>query len=190
MNVNEDWIKYHQLTKNRAPSPLLKEALNFVKDKNSALDLGAGALVDSKFLLSTGFKKVTAVDFVSFEAINDLRFIFIKSSFNDYDFPDRKFDLINANFALPFNDPKNFDSVWEKMINSLVVGGIFSGQLLGVNDSWASNLSMTFHTKDQIEKLIEGVEIIKLEEIDRDGSMAVGDTKHWHIFPLILRKIR
>ena len=189
--MNEDWTEYHQLTKDKAPSPLLKEALSFVRNKNTALDLGAGALVDSKFMLSTGFKKVVAVDFVSFEpSINDPRFIFIKSSFSGYDFPVKEFDLINANFALPFSDPENFNPVWTKMINSLVVGGIFSGQLFGINDGWSTDTSMSFHTIDEVNKLLVDMEVIKLEEVEKDGSIATGGTKHWHIFPLILKRVK
>ena len=189
--MNDDWIKYHQLTKDRVPSPLLKEALSFVKDKNTALDLGAGALVDSKFLLSTGFKKVVAVDIVPFElVINDPKFIFVKSSFSDYNFPVKEFDLINANFALPFSDPENFNPVWTKMINSLVVGGIFSGQLFGINDGWSTDTSMSFHTIDEVNKLLVDMEVIKLEEVEKDGSIATGGTKHWHIFPLILKRVK
>ena len=50
------WSQYIAKTKNKSPRPLLVRALSYVKNKNKALDLGAGALNDSRYLLENGFK--------------------------------------------------------------------------------------------------------------------------------------
>ena len=186
--MQKRWQTYHQQTKSREISPLLKEAITFVKNKNAALDLGAGALIESRFLLSEGFKKVISVDIVPFEPIDTAGFTFVESSFETYDFPKEAFDIINAQFSLPFTDPKSFPNVWKKMTTSLVIGGVFSGQLFGQNDDWSNEPSMTFHTRVQIEKMLSGFETIKLEEIEKDAPLAGGGTKHWHVFALIFRK--
>jgi len=56
------WPQYIEKTKNKPPRRLLVQALGFVKNKNAALDLGAGAFNDTRYLLQAGFKKVIAVD--------------------------------------------------------------------------------------------------------------------------------
>ena len=57
-----NWSDYIKKTKDRKPRSLLIESLNYVKNKGRSLDLGAGALNDSIFLLQSGFDSVTAID--------------------------------------------------------------------------------------------------------------------------------
>ncbi len=56
------WNIYVKETKNRPPRPLLVKALSFVTERSTALDLGAGALTDTAYLVKQGFKHVVAVD--------------------------------------------------------------------------------------------------------------------------------
>lgn len=186
--MNHDWKIYQKLTNKQIPRPLLVEAINFVLKKGSGLDLGSGALSESKFLLDNGFEKVIAVDIEKFEDINDRRFNFIKSKFEDFDFPIETFDLVNAQFALPFIKQETLPLIFEKLKNSLVAGGIFTGQFFGKNDSWNHNQNMNFQTKEEVLKLLEDMEIIKLKEMENDGKTASGDIKHWHVFHIIARK--
>lgn len=187
--MKNSWENYYKQTKSRPPSPLLKEALIFVENKKLALDLGAGALVESKFLLDQGFEKVVAIDIEKFDDFTHPNFTFIRSSFERYDFPENEFDLVNANFSLPFNDPTSFPAVWKRILNSLVIGGIFSGQLFGLNDDWSKNESMNFHSKKEVETLLEKTEVVKLEEIKKNAPMATGGTKNWHIFAIIFKRL-
>lgn len=185
-----NWKKYHQGTKDRIPSKLLVEALAYIKNKGKALDLGAGALVESKLLLSKNFEEVTAVDIVPFEKLDNPRFHFIESSFENFSFPKNKFDIVNANLALPFTKPESFNKVWLEMKDSIVKNGIFSGQLFGVNDGWnVDGSEMTFHTKTQVEELLSGFAIKKLEEIEKIAPLVSGGDKHWHIFAIIAEKV-
>ena len=62
MESNNPWKKYYKDTEGRPPRKELIEALEFVQNRDSALDLGAGAMQDSVYLLSQGFKEVIAVD--------------------------------------------------------------------------------------------------------------------------------
>lgn len=189
MNKENDWEEYHHQTKGRPVSALLKEALTHVQHKNSALDLGAGALVETKFLLAEGFSSVTAIDTTHFMDIDDPRYKFVESSFEEYEFPKETFDLVNAQFALPFNKPATFKEVWKRMLGSLVREGVFSGQLFGLRDAWNTpSSSLSFHSRAQAEALLQGLEIIKFEEIEKEAPLASGGTKHWHIFAIIARK--
>lgn len=184
-----NWQEYYQNTKNNPPSKLLQEGVSFVKDKLKALDLGAGALVDSKYLLSLGFE-VVAVDKENVpEQIAKDKFMFIKSLFKDYNFPKSAFDLVNAQFSLPFNGEETFSFVWEKILSSLKPQGIFVGQLFGLNDEWnIPGTKLAFYSKEQVKKLVTGLEVLKLHEVDKIGKLANGDSKHRHFFNIIVRK--
>ena len=57
-----DWQTYIKNTSKRAPRTLLVKALEYITEKNAALDLGAGALNESRLLIERGFKKVIALD--------------------------------------------------------------------------------------------------------------------------------
>lgn len=186
--MDKDWKEYHQDTKTRSHSKLLEEALTHVRQKNSALDVGAGALVESKYLLSQGFKKVTAVDIVPFEQLSNPRFLFVQSSFEEYSFPREEFDIVNANFALPFCTPEHFSIVWSKMTSSMKKGAIFSGQLFGVRDAWSQDSSMTFHSNAQIQELLSNFEVLRYSEVEKEMPLSTSEMKHWHFYAIIFRK--
>jgi len=194
MKQAQDWDKYREDRKNARPRPLLVQALPFVAHKNAALDFGAGALNDSKFLLSEGFAHVVALDSASVprEIINDLpadRFEYIQSSFEDFGFPENHFGLVNAQYALPFIAPQNFDSVFQKVIGSLTSGGILVGQFFSEKDSWFGNPDMNFFSREHVNELLSGLEIIYLQEKEYDKDTAGGTPKHWGEFEFIVRKL-
>lgn len=188
------WQKYYQNTQNRPPSKLLLKALPYVAERNIALDLGAGALNDSKYLISQGFKKVIAVDKENIpshliDGLSANNFTFIKSEFDKFEFLTNQFNLINAQYALPFNPPATFNQVWIALKNSLVAKGIFTGQLFGVRDEWnAGGSQKTFHSKEEALNLFSDMEIIEFEEVEKDGKLADGTPKYWHLFNIIARK--
>ena len=63
------------------------------------------------------------------------------------------------------------------------------GNFFGIRDSWANiKEKMVFLTKDQALGLLEPFEIIKFEEIEKDGKTGLGKIKHWHIFEIIAKK--
>ena len=46
---------------------------------------------------------------------------------------------------------------------------------------------MTFHVRHQVDVLLDGVDIVRLEETERDGR-AFSGPKHWHTFDILARK--
>lgn len=48
---------------------------------------------------------------------------------------------------------------------------------------------MIFLTKEQVIKLFEGFEIVRFNEIEKDGMTGIGNIKHWHIYDVIAKKI-
>lgn len=188
------WDEFYEITKVKPPSPLLVRAMEFVTNKDHALDLGAGALKDTKFLLFEGFKKITAVDQEPAVAeiakkLEQNKIEFIQSSFEDFKFPDNEYDLVNAQFALPFTRPESFNRVFHDLKQSLKPGGIFTGQFFGNNDKWKGNRpELTFHTIEEAKALLEDMEIIEFKEFEEDSHLANGTPKHWHVFHVIAKK--
>lgn len=193
MGKESVWKTYHERTKEKPPSQTLVEAVKLVIERDSALDLGASSLRDTKFLLQQGFRTVTAVDIEpatkeAADELKDERLQVVISPFQEFDFPENTFDLVNAQFSLPFASPEAFADVFGKMKNSLKQKGVFVGQLFGKNGSWRDNSKMTFNNLDDVRKLLSGMEIIELREEERDGIPVVGGLKHWHIFYITARK--
>ncbi|HBY78840.1 MAG TPA: class I SAM-dependent methyltransferase, partial [Cyanobacteria bacterium UBA11148] len=81
-----------------------------------------------------------------------------------------------------------FPSLWEKIVNCLVPGGRFCGQLFGDRDSWAVYSSMTHHTRSQVDELLQPFEVEVFDEEDHPGKTALGEEKYWHIFHIGARK--
>lgn len=185
------WQKYIDKTKDTPPRPWLVKSIPYLSAKDNALDMGAGSLNDTKFLIENGFGKVDVLD------LNDLpesfkkeippdKVNFIISSFEDYNFPVSHYDLVNAQFSLPFTDPKSFNRVFSSMKKSLKKGGIFVGQFFGTKDEWNDGTrNITFHTKDQVQNLMTGFKWIEFLEEEKDAKPVIGEIKHWHIFHVI-----
>ena len=176
------------------PRALLVKAAGLVEPKDHALDGGAGALNATTYLLSAGFKHVTALDSspasqaVAAELPQE-RVRFVLSRFEDFDFPAGLYDLVNAEFSLPFIGADAFSLVFARLLASVKPDGLFTGQLFGPDDSWNRPESgMNFHSRSEVERLFLGCDIIELAEENHPGKTKLGEDKHWHIFHIIARK--
>ena len=176
------------------PRPLLIRAAGLAEPKDHALDAGAGALNTTRYLLAVGFKHVTALDSspasqtVAAELPRE-QVHFVLSRFEDFDYPDRAYEFVNAEFSLRFISAPEFPSVFTKLMASAKIGGLFTGQLFGPNDS--ANLpesGMNFHSQSDVERLLRGWTLLELTEEDRPGTTKLGEDKHWHIFHIIARR--
>jgi len=176
------------------PRPLLIKAAGLAEPKDHALDAGAGALNATKYLLSAGFQHVTALDSspASQRFAEELpadRVDFVLARFEDFVFPTSAYDLANAEFSLPFIGTPTFASVFSGLLGSIKTGGLFTGQLFGPKDSWNEPESgMNFHSRRDIEQLLNGWAIVELTEEDHPGKTKLGEDKHWHIFHIIARR--
>lgn len=193
MSKSPDWKTYYTQTKASPPSPLLVKALEYVQSKGRALDVGGGALKDTRLLLKEGFE-VTDIDSAELPAeiiveLDPKNFHFVHSAYADFKFSEGEYDLVNAMFSLPFNPPDTFDRVFQDLKCSLKVGGIFCGNLFGDRDNWSGKSDMTFHTKERAIFLMADLDVIWFEEREYDGKLASGMPKHWHVFNVIARKI-
>lgn len=188
------WKEYFEHTKNKPPRPILVQALSYVSEKGKALDLGAGALNESVYLVSEGFMHVTALDKTNVaHAIADIlpseHFTYKITTFEEFEFPKSEYDLVNAQYALPFIHPDSFQRVISSIYDSLKQGGVFVGQFFGNRDEWKTNSKMTFVTKDMANDLLSAYTVNFFEEEEKDKPTAAGEMKHWHIFHFIAEKM-
>ena len=191
--MSKSWSKYYESTKALKPSRFLVEAFeSFEPEPGKAIDLGCGAGRDTKYLLEKGFevsvvdKDPSAEDYLKQLPHRDnLKFACV--GFEDYNFD--RYDLINAHYALPFIQKEDFDTVISKILESIKPEGLFVGQLFGVNDEWNTpDAKMTFCERAEVDMLFRNFKHLEIREVNEEGTMASGGTKHWHVFNIIARK--
>jgi tellurite methyltransferase len=191
--MNNSWPEFYKVTKDRPPWPIVEQAVEILAVKGRALDLGCGAGRDTRWLLSQGWD-VTAVDqepaaiaLLADVASEKLRAV--QSSISDFDFTPESYDLISAQFSLPFLPRAAFFDAFERLKDAIKPGGLFVGQFFGVHDSWNNTeRDMTFLTHKEVEQVLAGLTVLELKEDDHDGTTALGDTKHWHVYHIMARR--
>jgi tellurite methyltransferase len=184
------WAGYYTATEGRPPREPLVRAVEFLGRPGDALDLGCGAGNDTRYLLERGFR-VTAVDadpdsFAARQASVDPNLRTIRSTFGDLSFEPAGYDLISAQFALPFTPPEEFPTVFARIVRALRPGGIFTGDLFGNRDAWnVPGSGMTFHSRDEAERLLKSLQVLEFNEVEEEGPLATGELKQWHRFQII-----
>ncbi|MBE8576711.1 class I SAM-dependent methyltransferase [Vibrio sp. OPT18] len=113
-----------------------------------------------------------------------------ESGFEHYDYP--KSGVVIANSSLFFADPTRFDGVWHNIENCLEVGGVFAGDFMGVDDSWAHGYRTptTPLTKTKVLSLFNDFEIVRFHERDEQALTSLGRVKHWHTYSVVAIKRR
>ncbi len=189
------WTKYYEKTKHNPPRPLLVQAIPYMLEKGAVIDVGAGALVDSRYLLEQGFSEVTALDAddTSYNLsldIKDDRFNFVHQSFVDYIYPENYFDLVSGQYAFSFIPKESFQEIFSAILKSVKINGILSGNFFGDKDGWNTGEDFkTYLNKVQCLELFNGWEILFFEEKERDDTTALGVPKHWHELNIIARRL-
>ena len=188
--------EYYNKTKGNNPSGLLKSFffMNFDKELNGkyAIDLGAGAGNDAKYLLEKGFK-VTCID--KEERSKEITLSQITQNenlkFELQEFENLKLnkaDLIYSCFSLHFCNPDKFNNMMNEIINNIKSNGFFVGNFLGEEDGWYGNHSMTFLSKEKVLDYFKDFEIKYYAEKKYMKNSVKGDMKNWHVFEIIAMK--
>jgi tellurite methyltransferase len=186
-----DWGHFYCLTKDASPWPLLVRAAELAVKHSRALDLGAGAGRDTRYLLEQGFD-VTAVDadprsVALLSALPKDHLRVVRSTFESFDFA--TYDLISSQFALPFTPRDRFSDVVVRLKAALAPGGIFAGQFFGIHDQWNTpGTNTTFLNRAEAEAYLYDLETIEFIEEEVDGHIADGSPKHWHVFHFLARR--
>lgn len=189
MTPTFDWDAYYEAMSGRPPRKNLIAALEHWGDRvpGHAIDLGAGDGLESRELASRGWR-VTAIDgdaglpdrLQGVEGVTARRADFAQIA----ELPAS--ELVFSGFALPFCSHEHFDSLWGAIRTCLRPGGLLAVEFFGVRDKWAGTPGMTFHTRNDVERMLWGLETLLLDEDEREGRSFDGP-KHWHVFHMIAR---
>jgi tellurite methyltransferase len=188
----ERWREFVRNTAGAPPWPQLERAAELFPQPGDALDVGAGAGRDTAHLLRRGWR-VTAVD-ASPSAAAALRRLPLQHNLSVVvsaaeDFQPTTYDLVNAQFSLPFIARSRFDTTVRRLLDSVRPRGVMAATFFGRNDEWNEpGAAQTFTTQADIERLFSGWELVQLSEVDEDGPVADGTSKHWHVFHVIAQR--
>lgn len=196
--TTRDWPGYFEVTQGRPPRDTLLHGLSLFdhesKTSGFAVDLGCGEGRDTAELLRRHWN-VLAIDGHP-DALNRLmhrtdhnameNLTMQLAALEQVKLP--PCDLLNASFSLPFCEPAHFDSMWNRIIESVRPGGRFAGQLFGDRDSWAKIPDRSHFTREQVDQYLEPFEVEMLKEEEREGQDCSGVSKHWHVYHIVARK--
>jgi SAM-dependent methyltransferase len=197
------WESYYAIRKkNATPRKTILDAIsiltksNLTEQQKFAIDLGCGSGSDTLALLEQGWS-VFAIDSNPFAITNLVSscpaVLANKLNTAVQFFEDLtklpKANLINSSFSLPFTHPNCFEKLWDVIMRSIAIDGIFSGSFFGTNDDWyrTNNETMTFLTDDKIYDLFKTFDIELFEEVECDEADAFGNLKHWHKYSIIAK---
>lgn len=190
----ESWLAYYDKVSTSPPRELLLKGLAYFYDSQKrldevAVDFGAGAGVDTKYLLDSFFK-VHAIDrnkhsmdlLKNLSKIGDLSITC--DDFSNVEIPSCYF--FYSSLSLPFCNPHKFEEIWTRIVTSIESDGIFCGNFFGVKDDWRDKLIV--QTSDEIKKRFSDFKILEWSEEEKDAPSATGPMKHWHIINIVAKK--
>lgn len=180
------------------PSKLLLETLALIDGDSRisnpalAVDLGCGTGKDTAELLRRKWQ-VLAIDFCK-EGIEGVLLRPEATQFKDKlearvaTFDETSWSgatLVAALLSLPYCPPDKFAWNWASVVSSLVPGGYFVGNFFG-HDHLQGTSHIVRCSRNDVETMLAGLEVIRLEEDHRDTRD--GDGSQYHYFDVIARK--
>ena len=192
-----DWAAYYQSTIGREPRPLFAKGLAAVKAAGvaprQAIEIGFGDGRETLALLEAGWR-VLAIDPApaAAEVLQSQLPARVAGRLVIRSVPAEHadllpFDLLYAGYSLPFLGADAFDRFWNAARDRLRPGGILVVNFFGPRDSWAGGEGLRFIDVDAVRRLVDGLELLALDEEDQDGNSFLGP-KHWHVFDVIARR--
>jgi SAM-dependent methyltransferase len=195
-----DWAGFYAYTRGglgREPRPLFTKGLAVLEAAGArpgrAIEIGFGDGTETLALLGAGWH-VLAVDPTPEAAMGlrsrvhpgdaeRLEILTLAAEAADL----RPFDLLYAGYALPFVAPDAFVGFWAGVRRRLLPGGHLVFNVFGTRDAWAGDPGMTFLEREAVHGLVDGLEIVAIDEEEGEGDSFVGP-KHWHLFDVVARR--
>jgi SAM-dependent methyltransferase len=203
-SADRDFAAYNEAQSGRPVRPLAVRAAQLVLEtpgrspattpgaKPVAVELGSGAGIEARHLAGSGFRVHTYDADASVEAgmARMARTLDITHTTTDLavPFPIPPADLLLSCATLSFVPRAAFPQLWRAVRSALRPHGVLAVDLFGDRDDWAGT-DGTFLTQAELEELLTGLEVLSLEEEERDGRSFAGP-KHWHTYRLIAREPR
>lgn len=196
------WDGYYRTVSSREPRDTLLtalaeagpvEALRGNASPPLAVDLGCGDGTDTLALLAAGWRVHAvdvSVDFPQYllPRVTDpgqrARLEVQVADFRTAELPSCL--LLHSGFSLFFCPPTDFPELWRRVRAALAPGAVLSLHLLGPEDSWRSWPDITTHDRAEVDALLDGLHVVRLEEFREDGWSFAGE-KHWHRWHILAR---
>lgn len=217
-DYQRDWPEYFDAVKGQPPRDTLLRALagfekeekphsesGATRERNIALDIACGEGRDTRAMLERGWN-VIAVDNHAEAIVRTIAALSPEwkarcavlplameeiagdAALGLLNLNGGGLDLVNASFAIPFCDPDRFPALWLWIAKALRAGGRFSGQFFGDRDEWQCVRPKSHVSRAQLMELLAGYDVEHLDEVEKDGSDAMGGVKHHHVFHVVARK--
>jgi hypothetical protein len=178
----------------RVPHSLFLRALPFVSQWDNIIDIGAGYLNETIYLLEKGYN-VTALDRNPLPGVLvpkvTSNLTYLKQDFHTYPYPPYHYNLIISLFSLSFTEPAVFGKFFTRVIDATARHGVFVGNIFSKNDDWNNHSlpGITFLTKKEVEKFFSPeFEMIECRDREWDGPQYDGVIKHWHTVDFIAKR--
>jgi SAM-dependent methyltransferase len=182
-----DWSDYFAAAKKLGPNPFYAILDRYVgEEPGRVVELGFGAGSGIGWWVDRGWE-VLGVDADQgmcdyARSIYGDRVEIFQAGYSEVDWGE--VDVIAAVFALFFAGEDEFSATWSKIRELVKAGAVFGGQLIGPGDDWAVNHIAL--TKEQVEEMCSGLNVLYFEEVRRRGKTVFGAEKEWHVFHLVL----
>jgi hypothetical protein len=188
------WKEYITRTKQLKPRKLLIKGLKYLTEYDYALDFGAGGLRDTKYMLSLPFKEIDVLD--SCEETKEVAIKLEKNEklnvyierFEDFEYTPDKYNVINAQFSLPFIKKDKQKEVLEKLIKSLKKEGVIIGNYFGTRVCWndGKHPHITFYTSEEVKEILKDLELVYFKEKEYIKKSDVDNSiQEWHVIEFI-----
>jgi SAM-dependent methyltransferase len=198
-----DWSDFYEHQRGRSVRPTFTAGLEAWQERRrstgrpreagDAIDLGCGDGLESRALAAAGWHVLATdadphvVERVTsgVPAADRERLTVRHASFAelaDEGLPPA--DLVYAGFALPFCSGDVLERLWAGIRSAIRPSGVFAGELFGPHDDFAAWPEVNTHDRADVERLLDGLEVVLLREDDRDGTSFAGP-KHWHVFHIV-----
>lgn len=199
MRNTDNWKGYYDAIEDRPSKALVRAIQNYCKEKDYALDIAAGNLRDTKYLLEEGFN-VVAIDPspVSIKLAGDLKnedLTMFPDLVGAYEFPKNHFSVVNAQGILFHLPEPRFSFVINKISQTLKKGGVLCADFIGEKDTWNyPGTSKTIVTPEKLKEVFADFEIVFLRESEQDETeefakkKGASKPKHWHHINIIAIK--
>lgn len=193
-----DWAAYYRYTLGREPRPLFVRGMAAIEAAGaapgSAVEVGFGDGTETLRLLEAGWR-VTAID--SAPAAAEVlaprvpgpwldRLTVVTAPAHEAELP--PIDLLYSGYVLSYLAPDAFTQLWATIRERLNPGGFVVVNLFGDRHGWAGDdPDTTFLSRLAVDALLDGLEVLALDELDEDGPSFAGPT-HWHVWDVIARR--